>query len=105
MQFDTYKEHLIARCFKIIPMIEEKIESLPSYIQSLIYELEGISSLENSKNVFSSEYVSLLGTLHSIHSEVCCKSINFKRVRSEVFKCIGLVKSMEIIQMIVKEES
>jgi len=93
--FNDYKDQLVAKCFKIIPMIEENLNTLPNYILSLIYELEGLTYLENYR--LSTEYISLLGTLNSIYDDVYFDDYDFKRIRSEIFKCIGLVENMNLI--------
>jgi hypothetical protein len=83
-------EGYIDKIFKILPMREEKCPTLTIYIQGLIREFMGNSSLMDGL-LYEKEFLSLVGTLENLISE----EIKFEEFRSDVFKSISIVKKMK----------
>ena len=77
---NAYLTKLIGRLFKIIPMNEEEIATLESYVDSLIREMLG-----NSKVFYGEELLSVCGTLNGINYS------DHKSLKSDVFKVIGTI--------------
>jgi hypothetical protein len=86
--FDLYINRLISRVFKILPLKEEKCETLDEYVESLLRELSGnqeiILFLQENE-----EFLSLMGTLENLPSEE-----DMKIYRSDVFKCIAIIRKL-----------
>jgi hypothetical protein len=80
----------IDKIFKILPMREEKCPTLTIYIQGLIREFMGNSSLMEGL-LYEKEFLSLVGTLENLISD----DIKFEEFRSDVFKSISIVKKMK----------
>jgi hypothetical protein len=80
----------IDKIFKILPMKEEKCPTLTIYIQGLIREFMGNSSLMEGL-LYEKEFLSLVGTLENLISD----DIVFEEFRSDVFKSISIVKKMK----------
>lgn len=80
IQLDAYLSKLIDRMFKIIPMNEEKVSTLDSYVDSLAREIYG-----NSKVFLGEELISVCGTLNGLDYK------NHKSLKSDVFKAIELI--------------
>lgn len=85
----NYLKRLIGKVYKIVPLKEEKSETLLPYIQSLLRELLGckelIVALRND-----GEFISILGTLENLLNEV-----DQKIYKSDVFKCISIIKKIQ----------
>jgi hypothetical protein len=79
-QLQSYLSKLIGRIFKIIPMNEEGVDTLGSYVESLVRELFG-----NSKVFLGEELLSVCGTLKGLDYT------NHKSLKSDIFKAIELV--------------
>lgn len=80
----------IDKVFKILPMKEEKCPTLTIYIQGLIREFMGNSSLMEGL-LYEKEFLSLVGTLENLINE----EIVFEEFRSDVFKSISIIKKMK----------
>ena len=91
---DQYLERLKSRVFKILPLIEEKNEGIYSYVDSLIFELYGlqyvVKGMPNSSN-----YITILSTLESISDELIMKEKDFKFLRSEILRLVGIVNKLQ----------
>ena len=85
---EEYKDRLVGRVYKILPMKEEKVETWDAYIESLLFELVGhkdlIKGLDNN-----SDFISLLSILEGLIGED-----DLEVIRREVFKSLNLVKEM-----------
>lgn len=93
--FINYAEMLIPKFFKILPLFEEKNEGLYAYVQSLIFELNGLYGTvdELSEN---GNFLSLLATLESIADEVLIYDEESQSIiKREVFKCIEIIKQIK----------
>lgn len=91
--FSEYLDTLVNRTYAVLCLYEEKNEGLFKYIQSLVYELHGLSKVIHGIEA-GSEYITLLATLESLS---CDATINFDKkdvVKREVFKCISIIKKM-----------
>lgn len=83
-------EGYIDKIFKILPMKEEKCPTLIIYIQGLIREFLGNSSLMEGL-LYEKDFLSLVGTLQNMSEH----NISFEEFRSDVFKSISIVKKMK----------
>ncbi|ARF70770.1 hypothetical protein B7C51_25200 (plasmid) [Paenibacillus larvae subsp. pulvifaciens] len=92
-RLSLYLKSLIDRVYKILPLYEEQNEGLFTYIQSLIYELNGFKWIRESGIV--AEYYSLLATLESLSDDaICFSKENECVIKREVFKCITIIKKI-----------
>lgn len=80
----------IDKIFKILPMREEKCPTLTIYIQGLIREFLGNSSLMEGL-LYEKDFLSLVGTLENLIDD----NLPFDEFRSDVFKSITIVKKMK----------
>jgi hypothetical protein len=83
-------EGYIDKIFKILPMKEEQCPTLITYIQGLVREFNGNSSLMEGL-LYEKEFLSLAGTLENL-TDI---DISFEEFRSDVFKSISIVKKMK----------
>lgn len=79
-QLLAYLSKLINRVFKIIPMNEEEVVTLESYVDSLVREIVG-----NSKFFLGEELLLVCGTLKGLDYS------NHKLLKSDVFKVIDII--------------
>ena len=88
INIDKYFNSLVNKVFKLLPLKEENSDTLPKYINSLLVELCGANRLIQE---FSSDsrYLTLISTIEGLN---CIN--DFNTYRSEVFKCIDLIKKM-----------
>jgi len=63
-----YLSSVINSVYKILPLYEERNIGIKTYVESLLFELHGLSNMVDE--VISFEYISLLSTLESIKLEV-----------------------------------
>lgn len=85
---ESYLNRLVSKIFKILPLKEEKCETLDAYIESLLTELIGnVDVLKGTK--YDGDILSLVGTLSSLVSED-----ELSVYRQRVFKCIDIVKKI-----------
>lgn len=90
----NHLEKLIDKVFKILPLYEDKNLGLLSYVESLIYELNGLDRVFDIRSV-DSEYRSLLSTLETIADDAIALGNSVDVIRSEVFKCLSIIKTMK----------
>lgn len=88
----VYLESVVNSIFKILPLYEEKNVGIQTYIESLLFELEGLQ--EVIKVEHSAEYLSLLFTLASVKKEIDKPDSKKQTIKREIFKCINIVKNM-----------
>lgn len=89
----NYFKSLLGRVFKILPLYED-IESrkyLFKYIQSLLYEFEGLPNYMNNIKA-STDFIIIHSTLEEISNESLFDDNNTEFIKSEIFKCINLIK-------------
>ena len=93
--FSAYADTLVDRCFKILPLFEEGNEGLFAYVQSLIYELNGLYwTIDALKG--NGDYLILLATLESISDDVMfVEDGNHAVLKREVFKCLEIIKRIK----------
>lgn len=84
----NYFEVLINKFYKILPLYEERSETVGQYIDSLLYELTGNQEAIIMINE-DGQYASLIGTLESLQS-----SSDIKKIKREIFKCIRIIESL-----------
>lgn len=85
-QFHAYQDKMIGKIYKLLPLCENSCDTLPKYIQSLIFELSGLNKILFNER---QELVTILSILEQLQYEK-----NFKIYRSQVFQCIKLIKNM-----------
>lgn len=93
--FSDYAKTLVDRVYKILPLFEEKNEGLFAYVQSLIYELNGLYwTIESIQS--NGDYLILLATLESISDDVMFHdSQDHATIKREVFKCLEVIKKVK----------
>lgn len=83
----NYLKKLIDKFFKIIPLKEEKSDTVDAYIESLVSELTGMHDLMYALNL-NPQIMTLISTLYALLLED-------NNYRSEIFKCIQVIKNLE----------
>jgi hypothetical protein len=92
--FSNYTVLLIDRIYKILPLFEEHNDGLFRYIQSLIYELNGMFYVIESLQT-NAEYLSLVATLESLSDDSMFFENSKEPIKREVFRCIDIVKRID----------
>ena len=95
--FCKYFEFLINNTYKILPLKEEKSDTLKSYLESYLRELIGNQELV-SVLVDEPKFITVLNTMQFLISE----EYSDKVCKKEVFKCIRILE--EIKEKYFKEE-
>ena len=85
--YQDYLDKLKGRIFKILPMYETKIKTLPSYVSALTFEIEGVKKVTDEYD--GAWLVQTKGILKNLEEEVL-KEENVDLIRSKV---LGLVNS------------
>ena len=88
-----YFDTLVNKIFKILPIIENREESITTYMESLGVELTGFQSLLPSIGEDPS-YLSLLSIFKWLSDNVGESDEHYKVIRREVFHAISLCKKM-----------
>lgn len=83
----NYLKKLIDKFIKIIPLKEEKSDTVDAYIESLVSELTGMHDLMYALNL-NPQIMTLISTLYALLLED-------NNYRSEIFKCIQVIKNLE----------
>lgn len=83
-------DQYINKFFKILPMFEEKCPTLKQYIHSLNREMVGFTHLKLEQSNHQ-DFLSLIATLESLS----VKDISVEEVKSDVFKCISILKKIK----------
>ena len=87
--FCRYFEFLINKTYKILPLKEEKSETLKSYLESFQRELIGNMDLVNVL-VDEPKFITVLNTMQFLISE----EYSDKICKKEVFKCIRILEDI-----------
>lgn len=87
-----YLNSVVNSVFKILPLWEEKNVGVDVYVESLIFELNGLEEAIEIKHSY--EYISLLSNLQSVKREVLKEDSKKSIIKREVFKCINIIKNM-----------
>lgn len=87
--FISYLHTLKNRLFRILPEYEEKNKTLPVYIESLLFEINGLHKIVQDET-FNHVFVTIIGILNSLYNEVTLED-RHATIKREVFKCISLV--------------
>lgn len=88
----NYFESLVDDVFKILPLYEEENIGLATYIESMIFNLNSLKDIIDSKNGY--KYITILLILKSIEEEVVKKDSEKRIIKREVFKCINIIKDI-----------
>lgn len=88
----VYFDSLINNVFKILPLYEEGNDGVESYIDSLIFQLEGLDSVIKIDD--SDKYLKLLTILASVKKEILKSDSKHSVVRRELFNCISVIRSL-----------
>jgi hypothetical protein len=88
--FYNYLDGVISKLYKILPLYENRYDTLKTYLRSLQIELIGSTSLIELLNN-DAEYVSILATIQYLidnnYDKDTCKR--------EVFKCIKIIQKLK----------
>lgn len=87
-----YLNSVVNSVFKILPLYEEQNVGVATYVESLIFELDGLQHVVAIEHSY--EYISLLSTLASVKAEVEKDGSKKPVIKREVFKCINIIKNM-----------
>lgn len=87
--FCNYFKFLINRTYKILPLKEEKSDTLKSYLESYQRELIGNKELV-SILVNEPKFISVLNTMQYLISEEYTDAV----CKKEVFKCIHILEEI-----------
>lgn len=87
--FCRYFEFLINKTYKILPLKEEKSETLKAYLESYLRELIGNKDLVSCL-VDEPKFVTMLNTLQFLIAE----EYSDKVCKREVFKCIRILEDI-----------
>ncbi len=86
---ERYFKFLVNKVYKILPMKEEKCDTLKQYLESLQVELIGNSELLS----FLTDEPQFISLLNIIQYLITCEYDN-KACKREVFKAIKLIESI-----------
>lgn len=90
----SYLDDLVNRVYKVLGLYEDSNIGLEKYLDSLLIELGGMHII--SEDIArSSKYCSVIMTLASIQVLIKNNKIKHSDVKSEVFKCISLIKKIK----------
>ena len=89
-----YFNSLVNKIFKILPIIENKEESITVYMESLGVELIGFQNLLPAVGE-DPAFLSLLSIYQWIADNAVDAEDNYKIIRREVFHAISLCKKMQ----------
>lgn len=87
--FCRYFEFLINKTYKILPLKEEKSDTLKSYLESYQRELIGNMDLVPLL-VDEPKFITLLNTMQFLIAEECSDKV----CKREVFKCIRILEEI-----------
>lgn len=85
-------ETVTGKIWKILPLFEDKNEGVGVYIDSLIYELEGLSNRLNEQQ--NSMLQSITDVLRRLGEESVVPEPDLKVIRREVLGCTSLFNKM-----------
>lgn len=88
----VYLNTVVNSVFKILPLYEEQNVGVKTYIESLLFELEGLEEVVAIEYTY--EYFSLLSNLASVKKEIAKPDSKKPIIKREVFKCINIIKNM-----------
>lgn len=88
-----YLDELINRVYKILVLYEDSNEGINKYMDSLLIELGGMYAISEDISQ-NSKYISIVMTLASIQVLIKNNDIKHSSIKSEVFKCINLIKKV-----------
>jgi hypothetical protein len=88
--FCRYFDFLIDKTYKILPLKEEKSETLKTYLESFQRELIGNKALIPSL-VNEPQFISVLNTMQYLIDEEYTDEI----CKKEVFKCIRILQNIQ----------
>lgn len=86
----AYVNGMIAKSYKMIPMKQDGVKSLPKYIEATLREFVGQNELvfELKEN---EEFLTILGVMETLLSQN-----DFSKFRSDVFKIINLIEKLKL---------
>lgn len=89
-----YLEKLISTIYKILPLYEDRVETTHNHVANTLFELNGLEELYIEFKKYA-QFKSLLATLESLYDECLLMDDNDAVVKSNVFKCIDIVKKIK----------
>lgn len=87
----NYLNFLVGKFFKILPLKEQREETLLSYLESLQREMIGNKSLIPLLKTHP-DFITLLNTLEYF---ITHKNVEHAVYKKEVFKCISIIKRLQ----------
>ena len=90
----NYFDMLVNKVFKILPIIENKEDSIVVYAESLCCELQGFKSLLPSIGE-DPTFLSFLSIVQWLIDNVVDAETQYKSIRREVFHAISLCKKLQ----------
>lgn len=84
-------QKIVDKIFKILPLYEEKNDTLDYYIESTVVEISGFVSRYGSVGV--SEYLTVISTLEGLRG-ITDEEGRQPTVKREVFKCIETINKI-----------
>jgi hypothetical protein len=85
----SYLERLTGKVYKILPMKEEKCNTLDEYIENLLRELiSNKDVIEEQK--YEGDMMTLINTMNALIGQEC-----FDEFRSDVLKSLNIIKKMK----------
>jgi hypothetical protein len=87
-----YLDATVNSVFKILPLYEEQNVGVATYIESLIFELDGLQHVVAIEHSY--EYISVMNILTSVKKEAEKEGNNKPVIKREVFRCINIIKNM-----------
>lgn len=85
---ETHIKTVTGKIWKILPLFESENEGITTYIDSLIYELEGLATRLNEQQ--GSMLQSITDVLRRVRKESTLSEPDLTTIRREVLSCTSL---------------
>lgn len=88
----THYTTIKSKIFKILPLFEQENSGLPSYINSLIYEFEGLRTFLNDQQ--DSMMQTIISRLEHFYTDSLTPTPNLELIRNEWHSSMSLIDKM-----------
>lgn len=88
----THYETIKGKIFKIFPLFEQQNEGLPSYINSVIYEFEGLRTHLNKQQ--DSMMQTIISRLEHFYNDSLAPNPDLELIRNEWHSSMNLIDKM-----------
>lgn len=97
----NYLSRLIDKLFKIIPLKETRSQTINTYIEDLLFELSGNTSVFKDSN-YNSKILDIITIVESVRTN----DMLHEEYRRLIFKCINTVQQLQeiVINEVNKDE-